>query len=187
MPAPRPQSPPAWPADPLPEAFEGFGAPGDAVQALWPAGEAAAAERLEAFADGVIDVYQEQRDFPCLPATSCLSPYLAAGVLSPGLGRRSSTIGEDPSGFALILLVGLACDTTVVAVASRATSTPAANRAAVLAMAIGVMAGLGSVVRRRSRSRARRPSIDVLGSLIALLCVMVSAAAVLTVTANSGP
>jgi len=90
MPAPRPQSPPAWPADPLPEAFEGFGAPGDAVQALWPAGEAAAAERLEAFADGVIDAYQEQRDFPCLPATSCLSPYLAAGVLSPGQALRAA-------------------------------------------------------------------------------------------------
>jgi len=104
--APRPQSPPAWQADPLPEAFEGYGAPAmapptDAVRALWPAGEAAAGERLAAFADGVIDTYREQRDFPSLPATSCLSPYLAAGVLSPGQALRAALAashGELDSG-----------------------------------------------------------------------------------------
>jgi deoxyribodipyrimidine photo-lyase len=106
IPAPRPQSPPAWQADPLPEAFEGYGAPvmappTDAVRALWPAGEAAAGERLAAFADGVIDTYREQRDFPSLPATSCLSPYLAAGVLSPGQALRAALAashGELDSG-----------------------------------------------------------------------------------------
>ncbi len=90
VPAPRAQTPPPWPADPLPDAFEGYAAPSDAVRALWPAGEDAASERLEAFADGVIDAYQQQRDFPSLPATSCLSPYLAAGVLSPGQALRAA-------------------------------------------------------------------------------------------------
>ncbi|WP_338878581.1 deoxyribodipyrimidine photo-lyase [Achromobacter veterisilvae] len=101
LPAPRPQAPPAWRADPLPAAFEGFNAPDDAVRALWPAGEAAAGERLAAFADGVIDAYREQRDFPSLPATSCLSPYLAAGVLSPGQALRAALAanhGELDSG-----------------------------------------------------------------------------------------
>ncbi len=90
MPAPRAQTPPPWPADPLPDAFEGYAAPAEPVRALWPAGEDAASERLEAFADGVIDAYQQQRDFPSLPATSCLSPYLAAGVLSPGQALRAA-------------------------------------------------------------------------------------------------
>lgn len=90
VPAPRPQTPPPWPADPLPAGFEGFDTPAEPIRALWPAGEDAASERLEAFADGVIDAYQEERDFPSLPATSCLSPYLAAGVLSPGQALRAA-------------------------------------------------------------------------------------------------
>ncbi|MGY6271603.1 deoxyribodipyrimidine photo-lyase [Achromobacter denitrificans] len=89
-PAPRPQPKPAWQADPLPAAFEGYRPADDAVRALWPAGEAAASERLAAFAEGAIDAYREERDFPSLPATSCLSPYLAAGVLSPGQALRAA-------------------------------------------------------------------------------------------------
>src|SRR5690606_26684177 len=87
---PRRQAPPPWAADPLPAAFDGFDAPDEAVRALWPAGESAAQDRLEAFADGVIDAYRDERDFPSRPATSCLSPYLAAGVLSPGQALRAA-------------------------------------------------------------------------------------------------
>ena len=101
LPAPRRQAPPPWAADPLPAAFDGFDAPDEAVRALWPAGESAAQDRLEAFADGVIDAYRDERDFPSRPATSCLSPYLAAGVLSPGQALRAALAanhGEIDSG-----------------------------------------------------------------------------------------
>ncbi|MCD0497607.1 deoxyribodipyrimidine photo-lyase [Achromobacter sp. MY14] len=101
LPAPRAQTPPDWQADPLPDAFEGYAPPSDAVRALWPAGEAAATDRLDAFADGVIDAYKDERDFPSLPATSCLSPYLAAGVLSAGQALRAALVanqGELDSG-----------------------------------------------------------------------------------------
>ena len=78
----RPQTPPAWSADALPNRFDGFDPPSDAVRALWPAGEDAAGERLAGFVDEAIESYQGDRDFPSRPGTSCLSPYLAAGVLS---------------------------------------------------------------------------------------------------------
>jgi len=101
LPTPRAQTPPDWRADPLPDAFDGYAPPSDAVRALWPAGEAAAGDRLDAFTDGVIDAYKDERDFPSLPATSCLSPYLAAGVLSPGQALRAALAanhGELDSG-----------------------------------------------------------------------------------------
>jgi deoxyribodipyrimidine photo-lyase len=101
LPAPRPQAAPAWAADPLPETFEGYAPASDAIRALWPAGESAAGARLDAFADGVIDAYRDERDFPSLPATSCLSPYLAAGVLSAGQALRAALAanqGELESG-----------------------------------------------------------------------------------------
>lgn len=101
VPPPRPQTPPDWSADPLPDTFDGFARPSEAIRALWPAGEAAAGDRLEAFTDGVIDAYKDERDFPSLPGTSCLSPYLAAGVLSPGQALRaalSANHGELDSG-----------------------------------------------------------------------------------------
>ncbi|OAE63237.1 deoxyribodipyrimidine photolyase [Achromobacter xylosoxidans] len=101
IPAPRAQTPPRWGADPLPQSFDGFDAPSDAVRALWPAGETAASDRLAAFADEAIFAYKDERDFPSLPATSCLSPYLAAGVLSPGQALRAALAanqGEIDSG-----------------------------------------------------------------------------------------
>jgi deoxyribodipyrimidine photo-lyase len=49
----------------------------------WPAGEAAALERLNKFCALQLKQYQDQRDFPSLPGTSQLSAYLAQGVLSP--------------------------------------------------------------------------------------------------------
>ncbi|MGL4933409.1 MAG: deoxyribodipyrimidine photo-lyase [Aeromonas sp.] len=49
----------------------------------WPVGEARAQQRLAAFlAQAVLD-YGETRDFPALAGTSILSPYLAAGLISP--------------------------------------------------------------------------------------------------------
>ncbi len=99
--APRPQTPPAWGADPLPDRFDGFDPPSDAVRALWPAGEDAAGERLAGFVDEAIESYQGDRDFPSRPGTSCLSPYLAAGVLSAGQALRAAqaaNLGELDSG-----------------------------------------------------------------------------------------
>ncbi|MNJ09698.1 Deoxyribodipyrimidine photo-lyase [compost metagenome] len=49
----------------------------------WPVGEAEGLRRLHAFLDqGVLD-YGETRDCPALAGTSVLSPYLAAGIISP--------------------------------------------------------------------------------------------------------
>ena len=100
--APRPQTPPAWGADPLPDRFDGFDPPSDAVRALWPAGEDAAGERLRpALSTKAIESYQGDRDFPSRPGTSCLSPYLAAGVLSAGQALRAAqaaNLGELDSG-----------------------------------------------------------------------------------------
>lgn len=48
----------------------------------WPAGEAEAAKRLKRFTKVITD-YDAARDIPSLEGTSRLSPYLAAGVISP--------------------------------------------------------------------------------------------------------
>lgn len=50
---------------------------------LWPEGEAIAHKRLAAFASKRIGDYADARDIPGINGTSTLSPYLAAGVLSP--------------------------------------------------------------------------------------------------------
>ncbi|HNX75768.1 MAG TPA: deoxyribodipyrimidine photo-lyase [Candidatus Rifleibacterium sp.] len=50
---------------------------------LWPAGEQAALDRLRKFSGQAMGRYQLQRDLPGINGTSLLSPYLAAGVLSP--------------------------------------------------------------------------------------------------------
>jgi deoxyribodipyrimidine photo-lyase len=50
---------------------------------LWPAGERAAAKRLEAFVDGRISRYKTDRELPGVDGTSTLSPYLAVGAISP--------------------------------------------------------------------------------------------------------
>lgn len=51
-------------------------------QSLWPAGEAAARKRLQAFCGERIAAYKSDRDYPAVDGTSTLSPWLAAGVLS---------------------------------------------------------------------------------------------------------
>ncbi|MCU7650902.1 deoxyribodipyrimidine photo-lyase [Pseudomonas piscis] len=81
--APRAQMPLSISADPLPGQIEGFPTPKPALRELWPAGEDEAQARLERFADEQIHYYQGERDFPAKPGTSQLSPYLAAGVISP--------------------------------------------------------------------------------------------------------
>lgn len=83
QPTPRPQAPLPLPADPVPTAVEGFATPSDLLRSLWPAGEQVAQQRLARFADEQVAYYQDERDFPAKPGTSQLSPYLAAGVLSP--------------------------------------------------------------------------------------------------------
>ncbi|ALI02290.1 deoxyribodipyrimidine photolyase [Pseudomonas fluorescens] len=81
--APGVQMPTAINRDPIPLQVEGFDTPSEHLRVLWPAGEGEAHRRLEHFAQGQIDDYKEQRDFPAKPGTSQLSAYLAAGVISP--------------------------------------------------------------------------------------------------------
>jgi deoxyribodipyrimidine photo-lyase len=68
-------------ADPAPSGFEGF-PPVSGQTSIWPAGEAQALARLEAFVDERIGQYDEARDLASVDSTSRLSPYLALGVLS---------------------------------------------------------------------------------------------------------
>ncbi|GLR64166.1 deoxyribodipyrimidine photo-lyase [Marinospirillum insulare] len=49
---------------------------------LWPAGEAAAHQKLQTFCEEVLNLYDQQRDFPAIEGTSQISAYLAAGVIS---------------------------------------------------------------------------------------------------------
>ncbi len=53
------------------------------VDGYWPAGEAEALLRLQQFIDERVGDYQRERDRPDRDTTSRLSPYLAAGVISP--------------------------------------------------------------------------------------------------------
>jgi len=48
----------------------------------WPAGETAAGERLDKFSQTQISAYKDRRDIPSINATSQLSAYLAAGIIS---------------------------------------------------------------------------------------------------------
>ncbi|MFZ5723154.1 MAG: cryptochrome/photolyase family protein [Pseudomonadota bacterium] len=53
------------------------------VRAAWEPGEREAQRRLKRFTGGSIQRYRDARDLPAEPGTSTLSPYLAAGCLSP--------------------------------------------------------------------------------------------------------
>ncbi len=61
---------------------------------LWPAGEAAAQQILQKFAAGRVGEYHQKRDFPGVNGTSLLSPYLAAGILSPRQCLAALTGGQ---------------------------------------------------------------------------------------------
>ncbi|MFT0866799.1 deoxyribodipyrimidine photo-lyase [Pseudomonas sp. CAM1A] len=69
--------------DAIPEHIDGFEAPSDALRQHWPAGEDEARQRLQRFVDETVEDYAQLRDLPAKAGTSQLSPYLAAGVLSP--------------------------------------------------------------------------------------------------------
>ncbi|CAM4446028.1 MAG: Deoxyribodipyrimidine photo-lyase [Legionellaceae bacterium] len=49
----------------------------------WPVSENYAQNKLTHFIAQKINVYDQERDFPARDGTSCLSPYLASGILSP--------------------------------------------------------------------------------------------------------
>lgn len=101
--APGVQVPTAIIRDPIPLQVEGFDTPSEPLRALWPAGEGEAHRRLANFAQGQIDHYKDQRDFPAQPGTSQLSAYLAAGVISPRQclhAALKSNQGEFDSGSA---------------------------------------------------------------------------------------
>lgn len=49
---------------------------------LWPVDEETIAQRLETFCETKAETYHQNRDFPAIDGTSCLSPYLAIGALS---------------------------------------------------------------------------------------------------------
>jgi len=57
--------------------------PGEVRAALPPAGEAAAAGLLDAFLDGPVAAYGDERDRPDRPGTSRLSPHLRFGTVHP--------------------------------------------------------------------------------------------------------
>lgn len=84
LPAPKRQ--PAMPGpgiapEPVPAHLDGWAS--SVAASLWPAGEAHALRRLDAFVAGSLAAYKDRRDFPGVDGTSTLSPHLAAGVLSP--------------------------------------------------------------------------------------------------------
>lgn len=100
-PSPRPAPPPQRPirhirAGAVPSRVEGFTS--TVEPGLWPAGEPAAAGRLEAFIASSLRGYRTGRDLPSIDGTSGLSPYLAAGVISPRrcLAAAMKTHGEGP-------------------------------------------------------------------------------------------
>jgi len=59
---------------PVPSALDGT---------RWGIGESAAAQKLDVFCRERIEDYKRDRDIPALDGTSSLSPWLAAGVISP--------------------------------------------------------------------------------------------------------
>lgn len=65
----------------VPMKIPGFNSSISAEQ--WLAGERFAHKKLQDFVENKIQYYDKQRDFPAIQGTSTLSPYLAAGVLSP--------------------------------------------------------------------------------------------------------
>lgn len=65
----------------------------------WQVGETAALDRLEVFLEESVGGYSKQRDFPALPATSRLSPYLHFGEISPRMlvYRALSALDQNPA------------------------------------------------------------------------------------------
>lgn len=80
LPAPVPLAPRVTVAVPEPDALADLDVVASAPD--WPAGEASALSRLDAFLAEKLDRYAGQRDFPGKAATSRLSPYLSVGAVS---------------------------------------------------------------------------------------------------------
>jgi deoxyribodipyrimidine photo-lyase len=78
---PRKKFTPLAEPDPIPAELSLFKS--SIALSYWPAGEAEASRRLNAFCSHSLLDYQKNRDFPALSGTSQLSPYLALGVISP--------------------------------------------------------------------------------------------------------
>lgn len=98
---PKAQTPMVVKSDIIPDSVKGFATPSESLRLLWPAGEQAALQRLERFADEQVAFYKDERDFPAKPGTSQLSAYLAAGILSPRQclhAALSANRGEFDSG-----------------------------------------------------------------------------------------
>ena len=81
FPKPRKQVETTIESSSLPDSIAGFDE-SNARADLWPAGENEASKRLRDFIKRIAD-YDDARDVPSINGTSTLSPYLAAGVISP--------------------------------------------------------------------------------------------------------
>lgn len=81
FPDPRKQSALQIESSSLPSRIPGFEVSNSCAQ-LWRPGASEAQRRLESF-KSKISKYHQARDIPSEDGTSCLSPYLAAGVISP--------------------------------------------------------------------------------------------------------
>ncbi len=79
--APRRRASMVCEADPVPESVPGFDPAADQPD-RWPAGEASALARLEAFIASRIGRYHDARDLPAVTGTSRLGPDLALGSIS---------------------------------------------------------------------------------------------------------
>lgn len=86
QPAPMPQTRLDLTGLPSPLALPGWPDPGSLPSGaadLWPADAQAAQTQLQHFVAQALHEYADTRDFPARPGTSRISPYLAAGILSP--------------------------------------------------------------------------------------------------------
>lgn len=81
LPKPKPLKPIDVQPSPIPDSVDGFDFSDDRAD-LWAAGEKEARKKLNKFADHIAG-YNDWRDTPSVAGTSLLSPYLAAGVVSP--------------------------------------------------------------------------------------------------------
>ncbi|MFB3239581.1 deoxyribodipyrimidine photo-lyase [Aeromonas salmonicida] len=96
--APAPRAEPL-PWQPLAAREWSYGALGEVTpDPRWPVGEAEAQRRLHAFLEQAVLDYGETRDFPAQAGTSILSPYLAAGIISPRqcVGALQQRLGHRP-------------------------------------------------------------------------------------------
>jgi deoxyribodipyrimidine photo-lyase len=82
VPKPKKQDPTGIDSSSIPDRLDAFTSHIVDAGALWPAGERAAAKRLNTFCADRIRSYKDERDRPSLDSTSSLSPYLAVGSIS---------------------------------------------------------------------------------------------------------